>query len=108
MGVTWATPPNRPPTRRNYGAEAMLLNPGHFVVLGMDAMSRNAPILGVYARPETPQRFCGAKACHKPDKDMRGGYDGSDLEPVSNIYLLLVKRDAISTSSSSIGQAFSR
>jgi hypothetical protein len=86
----------------------MLLNPGHFVVLGTGAMSRNAPHLGVYARPETPQRFYCAKPCHEPDKDMGGGCDGSDLETVYNIYLLLVKRDAISTSSSSIGQAFSR
>ena len=88
VGVTWATPPNRPPTRRNYGAEAMLLNPGHFVVLGMGTMSRNAPHLGVYARPETPQRFYDAKPCHAPDKDLGGGYDGSDLEPVSDIYIL--------------------
>jgi hypothetical protein len=54
MGVTWATPPNRPTKKKQLRRQDGVLNVGHFAALVMGCCPETPRRLGVHVRPETP------------------------------------------------------
>jgi hypothetical protein len=54
MGVTWATPPNRPANKLQLRRRNEVLNVGHFAAMVMGCCPETPRRLGVQARPETP------------------------------------------------------
>jgi hypothetical protein len=59
MGVTWATPPNRPANEVQLRRRNEVLNVGHFAALVMGCCPETPRSLGVQARPEKPHSSRG-------------------------------------------------